>query len=316
MRDEAALIELLTDLKAQDYGFSTITPASHARVLARPAPSIITVRDIFGWNREFEEHQIEPRLLELLRRADSVEQNGSVLRSQLRVASLDGNLFIHSSFPTDAPDAVFFGPDSFRFARMVAAHIATGLKPAWVVDMGSGSGVGGIIAAKRLRPARLSLVDVNPSAALFARVNATFAGVDAEIIVGDQVPGGCDLVIANPPYLIDSAHRTYRDGGASLGAEVALQWIAQGLTALAPGGTFLLYTGAAVINGEAPLIDRIGSLCRNVGAAFHVEEIDPDVFGEELDKPDYQSVERIAALDIRITKAATPANTDSARRQD
>jgi hypothetical protein len=34
-----------------------------------------------------------------------------------------------------------------------------------------------------------------------------------------------------------------------------------------------------------------------------VEEIDPDVFGEELDRPEYWETERIAALGIRIDKA-------------
>ena len=64
----------------------------------------------------------------------------------------------------------------------------------------------------------------------------------------------------------------------------------------------LLYTGAAIIGGGSPLLDRIRAISSEVGAELEVHEIDPDVFGEELTKPEYQEVERIAALGIRMNK--------------
>ncbi len=299
--NDEALVELLAALKDRNYHFIAVTPATHERVLARPLSKPPTPRDIFGWNRIFEEHQIEPQLLTLLRRSGFVEEADGRLRSLIRVASLGDDLFLHSGFPTNAPDAVFFGPDTYRFTRFVRAQLPAPRRSAWIVDMGSGSGAGAIIAAKQAPPSRLSMVDVNPAAARLARVNLTFAGLQAETIVGDEMPKGCDLVIANPPYMIDSAHRAYRDGGTNFGGEIACSWVAQALDALVPGGCLLLYTGAAVIEGKLPLLDRTRALCDAAEAALDVDEIDPDVFGEELERPEYERVERIAVLGIKIT---------------
>jgi methylase of polypeptide subunit release factors len=297
--EDEALLELLTQLRRRDYHFTVVTPATHARVLARPLHGEPTLRDIFGWNRLFEEHQIEPQLLQLLQRSRSFESAGGQLRSLVRVASLSEGLFLHSSFPTTAADAVFFGPDTYRFVRFVRAQLRTLSPPAWIVDMGAGSGAGAISASKEVS-ARLSLVEINPAAARLARINARFAGVAAEVTVDDRIPERCDLVIANPPYMIDPAHRTYRDGGALLGSELAHAWVTQALAALVAGGTVLLYSGFAAVGGKLEAVDRIRALCGN--AEFHVDEIDPDVFGEELERPEYRDVERIAALGIRITK--------------
>ena len=110
------------------------------------------------------------------------------------------------------------------------------------------------------------------------------------------MPEGADLVIANPPYIMDEARRAYRDGGGLYGGEVALDWVRQALERMAPGGTMLLYTGASVVAGEAPLVAEL----RRLGA--EIEEIDPDVFGEELDRPAYAEVERIAVILATIRK--------------
>jgi hypothetical protein len=99
---------------------------------------------------------------------------------------------------------------------------------------------------------------------------------------------------------MDEGHRTYRDGGGMLGGEVACDWVRQAMRALAPGGTMLLYTGAAFVRGEAPLVQEIERLCGAAGAELHVEEIDPDVFGEELERGAYADVDRIAALGMSI----------------
>lgn len=295
-------VELLSHLRACDYHFIAVTPETHARVLARPLSAPPTLRDIFGWNRHFREEEVDAQLLARLRRARSLEETEGGFRSTVRVASLGDHLFLHSAFPTTAADAVFFGPDTYRFARFVAAELPSLREPSWIVDMGAGSGAGGVIAAQLAPRARLSLIDINPAAVRLAACNARFAGVSAEVTLNDAIPEGCDLVIANPPYMIDSAHRTYRDGGEMLGGEVACTWTSQALDALAPRGTLLLYTGAAVTGGRTPLVDRISSMAREQGAEFQCSEIDCDIFGAELEKPEYQDVERIAALGIKITK--------------
>jgi methylase of polypeptide subunit release factors len=299
---DQALVDLLTKLKAHDYHFVTVTPATHQRILARPFSSDPSLGDIFGWNRYFEKRQIEPELLELLRRSASVEESAGRLRTLVRVASLGGDLYLHSAFPTTDREAIFFGPDTYRFSRFVRTELPTLPSPSWIVDMGTGSGAGGIASAKLAASPRLTLIDINPAAAHFAAINCSAAGVEADIIVGNHIPEGCDLVIGNPPYLIDQARRLYRNGGGFHGGEVACDWTRRALASLAPGGTLLLYTGAPVIAGRSPLVEKLSAIVEELRAELHLSEIDPDIFGEELDRPDYREAERIAAYGIKVRK--------------
>ena len=295
-------MDLLGRLEALHYRFVAVTPATHARVLARPLERRPTLRDIFGWSRQFRSSDLEPDWLALLQQADVIEFDEDLLRSKVRVASLNDDLFLHSAFPTNADDAVFFGPDTYRFARFIADAMTTLPSPRRIIDMGAGSGAGGIFAARLAPDARITLVDANPVALSLARVNAAFAGVQVEPVLADRVPDGADLILANPPYMMDSQGRSYRQGGGLLGGQVALEWTEQSLTALEPGGSLLLYTGAAVREGQAPLIEALQQTCLEAGAVIDVQELDADVFGEELELPDYAEVERIAAIGALITR--------------
>ena len=302
MSEDEALLHLLRLLKSRGYQFTTVTPATHARVVARPCGSP-DLRDIFGWNRTFAEADLEPALLDCLTHSDMVERDREELHSGVRVASLGSDLFLHSAFPTSASDAVFFGPDTYRFVRFVREQLEqAGHRSTTVVDMGTGSGAGAIVAAHLLPGARVTAVDVNPAALRLARINAEAGGVAIETVVSSTIPAGADLVIADPPYIMDTEHRAYRDGGDLLGSQVALDWVRQALQALAPGGSMLLYTGASVVNGNAPLVDALREACAGAGADIQIEETDPDVFGEELDQPAYAKVERIAVICATIRK--------------
>jgi methylase of polypeptide subunit release factors len=301
--EDEALLQLLVELSSRNYRFTCVTPATHERVLARPLVRPPSLEDIFGWNRSFGRDELAPVLLALLDKAGALEDAENGLKSLVRVASIGDHLFLHSAFPTSAQNSVFFGPDTYRFVRAISTLPIEGVKPRWIVDMGSGSGAGGIVAAATFRPERLTLVDINPAAARLALVNATHAGLEPEIIVSDQIPPGCDMVLANPPYMMDSSRRAYRDGGKMLGGEIAASWTREALQALVSGGTLLLYTGAAFVRGQSLLLEELASICAANGATADIEELDPDVFGEELDKPEYREVERIAAVAARIRKA-------------
>lgn len=299
-RDQARCA-LLQWLQASGYRFVAVTPATHERVLARPAPDRPDVRDVIGWSRPFAERDLPGELLALMRRAEVVEERGGSLVSTIRVATLGDDLFLHSRFPTTSHDAVFFGPDTYRFAAFIGRHMPRAA-PVRVIDMGAGSGAGGIAVARLAPAAAIALVDSNPTALELAAVNAAVAGVRVELREGREVPPGADLVVANPPYMMDGDGRSYRDGGDLLGGRVARDWAEQALRGLAPGGTLLLYTGAAYADGQAPLLAALAELCGNGGATLDIEELDPDVFGEELDKPAYADVERIAAVGVVIRK--------------
>ena len=296
-----ALGELLRYLKDAQYRFVAVTPATHGRVLAQQSAAPPSLRDIFGWSRLFKPGDLSPALLTLLEAADALDSVDGRLRSSVRVATLGPDLLLHSAYPTAAADSVFFGPDTYRFARFIELQLPRLGAHKRLVDMGAGSGAGSI-ATLRLRGfGNATMVDVNPAALELAAVNAAAAGVRAEAVAAESVPGGADLIIANPPYMMDAATRSYRDGGALFGGAVALDWAGQALTSLVPGGTMLLYTGAAYVEGEAPLLTRLADACAERGATLELTEIDPDVFGEELDEPAYRGVERIAAVGAVIT---------------
>ncbi|UUR08174.1 methyltransferase [Sphingomonas glaciei] len=301
------LAALLQALDQEGYAFTTVTPATHHRVLARrPGEAARDLRDIFGWSLSFTRDTLPADLLDLLREGGALEERNGVLRSLVRVSSLSGRLFLHSAFPTDAADSVFFGPDTYRFGRFVEASAENLETPNHLVDLGAGAGPGGISAAGLLEPERISLVDINPQALSLACANALAAGLEVETVDGglEGVTGDIDLIIANPPFIADAKGRDYRDGGEMLGAGLSLDWARQSLERLSPGGTMLLYTGSPIVAGEDRLLSALAELAEEADASLRYEELDPDIFGEELDQPAYAEAgaERIAAVGAVLTK--------------
>ncbi len=298
-----ALTRLLQLLHRRDYRFVTPTPASHAIVIARDmVGDARTLRDVLGWSREFRRDQIDGDVFTLLEGAGSLTALGQdVWRSAIRVSSLRGHLFIHSAYPTEAADAVFFGPDTYRFADAIVAELARRpLAPAaTILDIGTGSGAGAIVAAAACADAAITMTDINPKALEYAKINAAFGGIAAQPVLGcdlSGVAGKMDLIMANPPYIVDPAGRAYRDGGQDHGSAVALTMTAMALARLAPGGRFLLYTGSAIVNGQDRLRAKLENLGADVQCTVDYREIDPDVFGEELANAAYFDVDRIAAV--------------------
>jgi methylase of polypeptide subunit release factors len=304
-----ALLELLKQLEARDYTFITPTPASHARILARASRrEARDVRDILGWSLPFAPEIVDPALLKTLLAADALTTLADgQLKSRYRVSSLDSRLFLHSAYPTDAEDAVFFGPDSYRFATLIRQELmqCPRLDGAHLVDIGAGAGVGGIIAAGMCPDLRITMTDINPRALDLARINARAAAIEVDYLLGtnlDPVEEPIDIALANPPYIIDSAGRDYRNGGDMHGARAALDMAVAAVERLAVGGRFILYTGSPIIAGEDRLRQALTELAADRGCALRCREIDPDVFGEELAKAEYAEVERIAVVAAVISK--------------
>lgn len=301
------LLALGHALQQLHYRFVTVTPVSQQRVNARPAAQRAhTLRDILGWNRPFDAARaaaLHPLLL-----SDHVSEIcADGRRARLRVSSLGDLLFFHSAFPTTEQNAVFFGPDTMRFIRA----LQTALPPAdstvrRAVDIGCGAGPGAITLARHFPLAEVIAVDINPEALTLTSINAQLAGVPQLKMVQSNLltalDGRFDLIASNPPYLLDPAGRAYRHGGGLLGAGLSLAIVESALERLEPGGRLLLYTGVAIVDGVDGFLQAITPLLQQACSAWSYEELDPDVFGEELDEPHHAAVERFAAVWLQARK--------------
>jgi methylase of polypeptide subunit release factors len=309
---DLALLQLGRRLQADGYRFTTVTPLTHQRNNARPANRLArSQRDLFGWSRPFDS-DLTPQLLpdaelQVLVANGVIRAHTGLWASEVRWSSLDDLLFVHSAFPTLGHDAVFFGPDTYRFAQAIQAHLRHDLQPVRkALDIGCGSGVGAILIARARREAQVLAVDINPTALRYTAVNAALAEVHnvsawhSDIM--DSVAGEFDLIVANPPYMQDTQNRAYRDGGEQLGSALSVRIVAQALEHLSVGGSLLLYTGAPSVAGVDLFLKQVQPLVDSPGLAWSYQELDPDVFGEELDAEPYAEAERIAAVLLTVTR--------------
>ena len=156
--------------------------------------------------------ELPKEILDLLEQAEELEAGEGMLRSKVRFSSLGEQLFVHSAFPTEAPNSVFFGPDTYRFVRALCAELADIPADAsfTIIDIGCGSGAGGLHAAARMNcrtHADVILADINPKALRYSRINASINGLSSVRTVlsdvFDKINEGGNLIIANPPYLVD-----------------------------------------------------------------------------------------------------------------
>ncbi|HEX9093284.1 MAG TPA: peptide chain release factor N(5)-glutamine methyltransferase, partial [Coriobacteriia bacterium] len=129
-----------------------------------------------------------------------------------------------------------------------------------VVDLCTGSGAVALSIAHERPDARLWATEIAPATAEVARENAERCGLSERVTVlagdlfsplPDQLRGGVDLVVANPPYIPASdlaglpaevagfEPRVALDGGAD-GLDVARRIAAEALAWLRPGGTLAL----------------------------------------------------------------------------
>jgi methylase of polypeptide subunit release factors len=308
LHDPDALYALGRELEAADYTFSTVTLATHRRVNRRMghAPST-RLSDVFGWNRPFEPGALPPKLLELMRRAGVLDEQAERWRSKVGVSTLGGQLFFHSAYPRADTDAVFFGPDTHRFAAALESGVGKfASPPRRIVDVGCGSGPGAIVLARRFPEAEVFAVDINDTALALTAVNARLAGAanvvpcKSDLLAG--VAGEFDLVVSNPPYVLDPDERTYRHGGGSHGSELSLAIVDAALERLRPGGSLLLYTGVAITRGEDEFRNTIAPRLQEHCDMWTYDELDPDVFGGMLDEPGYEDVDRIAVVWLRAVK--------------
>lgn len=301
MSPDAALLRLGNLLRASGYRFITITPTSHRRVNSRPENAIArSIRDVFGWSRPFPPTLLSDEMRDLLRDANCLIEDGDLFRSAVRFSTRDEQIFVHSAFPTTGADSVFFGPDTYRYLSLLEERAP---KAKRAIDIGCGSGAGGLFIANACESVVLS--DINDVALRYSRINAELNGIaNVELVKSDvlkDIDGDLDLIIANPPYLVDDDARLYRDGGGTFGERLSLEIVRQSLARLTTGGRLILYTASAIVDGEDTFRTAVEPLVTEKSADVRYNELDPDVFNEELDRDAYRRAERIAVVALDVT---------------
>jgi release factor glutamine methyltransferase len=301
--EDLALVELGSLLRRAGYRHITTTPASHKHVNARPANAEArTLAGALGWSRPFRPGTLATEVERLLATAGALVTEGERVRSAVRFSTVDPpvgageepGIFVHSAYPTAGVDAVFFGPDTYRFIGALRRE----LRPARrLVEVGAGSGAAALSLAGRSQ--QVVLADINQAALRLARVNAALAGVRAEVVESDVlagVTGPLDAIVAHPPFMVDPERRLYRDGGGARGYDLAVRITGEALARLEPGGQYVLFTGSAVVDGVHPLREALAPVLAARACEHTWEEVDPDVYGEELASEIYADVDRIALV--------------------
>ena len=110
--------------------------------------------------------------------------------------------------------------------------------------------------------------------------------------------------------MLDPGERAYRNGGAMRGAQLSLDIVESAMARLRQGGSLLLYTGVAISADQDDFLATIAPMLDAACQAWTYEELDPDVFGEELSTPTYDGVERIAAVWLHAVKRTRMRKSD------
>ena len=92
----------------------------------------------------------------------------------------------------------------------------------------------------------------------------------------------------------------YRHGGGELGFDLSIRIVEDSIDRLYPGGRLFLYTGTPVIDGIDTFFEAVRPRLDARNCKYSYEEIDPDVFGEELDSAPYDRVDRIAVVALTV----------------
>lgn len=295
-------------LKAAGYHFHTPSPLTHARVLARQAPGPDILQDLFGWNRPVIPGETPQGLRDILHDPELFfPLDDGRYRARMRFSELGPLLLAHSPYPTDQPEAVFLGPDTYRFAGAIRAlrERETNFAPVTCLDIGAGTGAGGLYCAT-LFPGleHVALLDINDHALGFAAANIALNGITSAFVHRSDIlqawPGPADLIVSNPPYLADPALRAYRHGGGDWGTSLSVRILADALPRLTRNGHLLLYTGSAIVGGRDMFLENARAILEDRTVRYRYEELDPDVFGEELEGPPYNRADRIAIVLLHV----------------
>lgn len=334
-----ALVQLAKKLDEKGYFYICPTPESHERTFLRAKHSDgsssvqgCSLEDVFGWSVPIEESRMRQILsdafVDKLVLTKVLKRDGNFLISSVRFSNLylssfvnrtTGQLYVHSSYPTTAEDAVFFGPDTYLFVDFIldAWKDSTRFLPQEIrcaVDVACGAGAGAIALQSSLetKPGETIALDLNPTALELGEINAKIHGATIKYVQSDLFSAirdrkDVDLIVSNPPYIATSDRTPlYSAGGALAGLALPFRILEDSLRLLTTGGILILYTGVPITIDQPshdPLLAKLRQL-NNIDIQSY-KIIQPDIFGEELSHSAYSNIGRIQAVGMVVKKTST-----------
>jgi release factor glutamine methyltransferase len=175
-----------------------------------------------------------PERAERLREWHKQALKGGRRDAPITVTELDRTFAV----PTDV-----YAPNPLGLAAIVLDEVRDDDR---VLDMGTGSGINGIVAASRSRD--VLAVDVNPAAVACARENAERNGVADRVTVQESdlfqnAPGRYDLIIFDPPFRWFRPRDMFERGTADENYLTLTTFFDQASDHLEPDGRILLSFG-------------------------------------------------------------------------
>jgi release factor glutamine methyltransferase len=158
-----------------------------------------------------------------------------------------------------------------------------------VADVGTGSGIIAVCAAKYVPQAQVTAIDISPQALAVARANAEDLKVAdrIELVEGDLLAGlpaekRFDFIVSNPPYVSQSEYdglapdvKQFEPRGAlvagPLGTEVIERLIPQAHERLTPGGMLLIEI--------SPMLEQPVRALFEAAGCWHLEPTIKDLAG-------------------------------------
>lgn len=143
------------------------------------------------------------------------------------------------------PEDVFPPAGDGSFHRLIRDEVRPSDR---VLDMGTGSGIGAILAASK--SSDVVAVDINPKAVAAAAANAARNGMAERItfLVSDvfsAVDGSFDLLIFDPPFRWFKARDLLELGTADENYRALTTFMTEASRRLKPGGRILLHFGTS-----------------------------------------------------------------------
>ena len=249
--------------------------------------------------------RMSPEKVELLRRWHEVSHTSLRAMLPADVSFMGLQLQVTEDvFPVDE------SVDGDPYHQAVASEVRPGLR---VLDMGTGSGVSALLAARS--GSEVVAVDVNPKAVDCARANAQRNGLAAQItfVHGDLfqgVDGDFDLIIFDPPFRWFEPHDLLERSHADAEYRTLTRFMLEAPGWLRPGGRIVMNFGTS---GD---FDYLQKLIENSGLTASMTRygearklgFTAEYYVIRLSKPSVRPAERRAA-------SSDPSDRDRDRRR-